>query len=106
MADTEVSDYFKSNLLALRGAINENDFKKFGSLNKDTERIAFLLRYQEAHDLNFEIEDQEYKNSTKSLKLKQEGNKFFGGGYFDKALAKYSNAILLAPRDGNKTQYL
>ncbi|XP_051162262.1 SET and MYND domain-containing protein 4-like isoform X2 [Leptopilina boulardi] len=100
MADTDVSDYFRSNLLSLRRAINDNDFKYFGSLNKDTERIAFLMNYPEARRLTFEIDDQECKkNSIKCLKLKNEGNKFFGCGNFEKALSKYSNAIILAPRE-------
>ncbi|XP_043467770.1 SET and MYND domain-containing protein 4-like isoform X2 [Leptopilina heterotoma] len=97
MADTEVSDYFRSNLLTLRGAIDDNDFKYFGSLEKNTQRIAFLLRYPEAHRLSFEIENEECKSSVKCLKLKNEGNKYFGCGNFEKALAKYSNAIILAP---------
>lgn len=99
--DTDISDYFRTNLLALRGAINAHEFKTFGALNTGAERVAFVLSYPEAHCLPLEVENAELKDSTKAIKLKEEGNKFFGGGDFVKAMEKYSNAILVAPQEGN-----
>ncbi|XP_033227585.1 uncharacterized protein LOC117179673 [Belonocnema kinseyi] len=97
--DTDISDYFRSNLLALREAINAQEFRAFGALNTGAERVAFVLKYPEAHCLPLEVEHAELKDSTKAIKLKEEGNKYFGGGDFVKALDKYSNAILVASQE-------
>ena len=104
--DTEVSDYFRSNLLALREAVSAHEFKHFGSLNTGAQRVAFVLNYPEAHSLPLEVENAELKDSTKAIKLKEEGNKFFGGGDFVKAMEKYSNAVLVAPQEGTIFIYI
>ena len=99
--DTDVSNFFRSNLIALRGAISAQEFKNFGALNTGAQRVAFILSYPEAHDLTVEVENPEHKDSIKAMKLKEEGNKFFGSGNFVKAMEKYSNAVLVAPKEGD-----
>lgn len=102
--DNEISDYFRSNFHRLQNAITPQDMKKFVSLNSNSERIDFMLRYPQVYDLAIkigEVEDQMLKNGEKALKLKDVGNKYFGRGEFIKALEIYSNAVLLAPQKGN-----
>lgn len=99
--DNEISDYFRSNFHRLQNAITPQDMKKFVSLNSNSERIDFMLRYPQVYDLAIkigEVEDQMLKNGEKALKLKDVGNKYFGRGEFIKALEIYSNAVLLAPQ--------
>lgn len=104
LEDNEISDYFRSNFHRLQNAITPQDMKKFISLNSNSERIDFMLRYPQVYDLAIkigEVEDQMLKNGEKALKLKDVGNKYFGRGEFIKALEIYSNAVLLAPQKGN-----
>lgn len=96
-SEDEIGNYFSSNLLELRAAIQPQDWKRFASLNSAAERIGFVLSYEEAHSLSIEIDDQAVKSSEKALQLKDIGNKYFGRGEFLKALETYSNAVLLAP---------
>ena len=101
--DDEVSDYFHANFLTLQKTVTPQDMKKFLSLNDNSERIGFLLRYPLMYDLPVQVaEDGEtLKNSKKALQLKDIGNSYFGRGEFLKALETYSNAALLAPQKGN-----
>lgn len=101
--DSGVSDYFRSNFLALQNAVTPQDMKKFIALNENSERIRFLLRYPVIYNLPVRVteEGELLKNSERALKLKDIGNKYFGRGEFIKALGSYSNAVLLAPRKGN-----
>ncbi|XP_003487532.1 SET and MYND domain-containing protein 4 [Bombus impatiens] len=98
--DSGVSDYFRSNFLALQNAVSPQDMKKFIALNENSERIRFLLRYPVIYNLPVRVTEEGdlLKNSEKALKLKDIGNKYFGRGEFIKALGSYSNAVLLAPR--------
>lgn len=100
MDDDEVSDYFRSNFLALQKTVTPHDMKRFLSSNNNAERIGFLLGYPLMYDLPVQIaEDSEtLKNGGKALQLKDIGNRYFGRGEFLKALETYSNAVLLAPR--------
>lgn len=100
-SEDEISNYFSSNLLELRAAIQPQDWKRFASLNSAAERIGFVLNYAEAHSLSLETDNQAVKSSEKALQLKDIGNKYFGRGEFLKALETYSNAVLLAPLQGN-----
>ncbi|KAG7209348.1 hypothetical protein KM043_015449 [Ampulex compressa] len=95
--DSDISDYFRSNLLTLRKAILPQEFKRFAALNSNKERVAFVLKYPEAHSLSLEVENVEHKDAQKALQLKDTGNKFFGHSKFLKALETYSNAVLVAP---------
>ncbi|XP_035734855.1 SET and MYND domain-containing protein 4-like [Vespa mandarinia] len=95
----EISNYFRSNLLSVRNAISQKDFKIFDGLRSNADRVAFILSYPEAHRLSFEVENLEIKNNEKSLSFKNTGNKFFGQGEYPKALKAYSNAVLLAPQN-------
>ncbi|XP_011314323.1 SET and MYND domain-containing protein 4 [Fopius arisanus] len=96
--DIEIARYFKSNLVAVRRAIDADDFRKFVNLEKNSERVAFILKYPEAHVLPLEIEDAPVKNLEKALKIKESGNKFYSQGNFMKALETYSNAVLITPK--------
>ncbi|KAG5323607.1 SMYD4 protein, partial [Pseudoatta argentina] len=95
--EPEISGFFRSNLLAVRKAIRQQDFKKFSAFESDAERVAFVLSYTEAHELPLEIEKPMVKDRDSAIRLKDIGNKFFGRGEFTKALETYSNAALLAP---------
>ena len=98
--EPEISGFFRSNLLAVRKAIRQQDFKKFSVLESDAERVAFVLSYPEAHELPLEVEKPMIKDRDSAIRLKDIGNKFFGRGEFTKALETYSNAALLAPSTG------
>ncbi|EZA53989.1 SET and MYND domain-containing protein [Ooceraea biroi] len=93
----EIGGFFRSNLLAVRKAIHPRDFKKFATFESNGERAAFILSYSEAHRLPLGIEKSMVKDSNGAIQLKDAGNKLFGRGEFAKALATYSNAVLLAP---------
>ncbi|KAL6258691.1 hypothetical protein P5V15_010643 [Pogonomyrmex californicus] len=95
--EPEIGGFFRSNLLAVRKAIRQQDFKKFAALESNVERVAFILRYSEAYQLSLEVEKSMVKDSNNAIRLKDAGNKFFGHGEFAKALETYSNAVLLAP---------
>lgn len=100
--ETEIGGFFRSNLLAVRKAIRQQDFKKFAVLESNAERVAFVLNYSEAHQLPLEVEKPVVKNGNGAIQLKDIGNKFFGRGEFAKALEAYSNAALLAPTTGRR----
>ncbi|KYN03191.1 PREDICTED: SET and MYND domain-containing protein 4-like [Cyphomyrmex costatus] len=95
--EPEIGGFFRSNLLAVRKAIYQQDFKKFSALKSDAERVAFVLSYSEAYKLPLEVEKPTAKDRDSAIRLKDIGNKFFGRGEFTKALETYSNAALLAP---------
>ncbi|GAB1861357.1 SET and MYND domain-containing protein 4 [Camponotus japonicus] len=95
--EPEVGGFFRSNLLAVRKAIRQQDFKKFAALESNAERVAFVLSYPEAHQLSLDVEKPMVKDSSGAIQLKESGNKLFGRGEFLKALEAYSNAVLLAP---------
>ncbi|XP_011883193.1 PREDICTED: SET and MYND domain-containing protein 4 [Vollenhovia emeryi] len=95
--ETEIGGFFRSNLIAVRKAIRQQDFKKFAALESNAERVAFVLSYSEAHQLPLDVERPMVKDSDGAIRLKDVGNKFFGRGEFTKALEVYSNAALLAP---------
>ncbi|XP_023288361.1 SET and MYND domain-containing protein 4 isoform X2 [Orussus abietinus] len=96
--DTEIGNYFRTNLLAVRGSIDHADFRKFSSLENGGERVAFILSYPETYRLPLEAASVGKKDPDKMLKLKETGNKFFGRGDYSKALELYSNAALYAPK--------
>ncbi|XP_014485617.1 PREDICTED: SET and MYND domain-containing protein 4-like [Dinoponera quadriceps] len=96
-SEAEIGGFFRSNLLAVRTAIRQSDFKKFAALELDGQRVAFLLSYPEAHQLSLEVEKPMTKDNDAAAELKNVGNKFFGRGEFAKALETYSNAALFAP---------
>lgn len=98
--ETEIGGFFRSNLLAVRKTIHQQDFKKFAALESNAERVAFVLSYSEAHQLPVEVEKPMIKDTDGAIRLKDIGNKFFGRGEFGKALETYSNAALLAPLTG------
>jgi len=98
--EPEVGGFFRSNLLAVRKAIHQQDFKKFAALESNAERVAFVLSYPEAHQLSLDVEKPMVKDSSGAIQLKESGNKLFGRGEFLKALEAYSNAVLLAPSTG------
>lgn len=98
--EPEIGGFFRSNLLAVRKAIRQQDFKKFAALESNAERVAFVLRYPEAHQLPLDVEKPVVKDSSDASQLKEAGNKLFGRGEFTKALESYSNAALLAPSTG------
>nr|XP_050866692.1 SET and MYND domain-containing protein 4-like [Vespula vulgaris] len=98
-SEHDIGNYFRSNLLAVRNAISQEDFKKFDGLRSNADRVAFILSYPEAHRLSLEVENREMKNNEKALKFKDIGNKFFGQGEYPKALEAYSNAVLFAPEN-------
>ncbi|KAI4487055.1 hypothetical protein M0802_012078 [Mischocyttarus mexicanus] len=95
--DYEISDYFSSNLFAVRNAISQQDFKKFTNLRTNAERVAFVLNYPEAYNLSFEIDNHEVKDGFKALRFKNIGNDYFGREDYRKALDSYSEAVLSAP---------
>ncbi|XP_077276488.1 protein-lysine N-methyltransferase SMYD4 [Temnothorax americanus] len=95
--ETEIGGFFRWNLLAVRKAIRQQDFKRFAALESNAERVAFVLSYSEAYQLPLEVEKPMVKDSDTAIRLKDVGNKFFGRGEFAKALETYSNAALLAP---------
>ncbi|XP_012543048.1 SET and MYND domain-containing protein 4 [Monomorium pharaonis] len=95
--EPEIGGFFRSNLLAVRKAIRQQDFKKFAALESNAERVAFILSYSEAHKLPLEVEKPMVKDHEAAVQLKSIGNTFFGRGEFAKALEAYSNAALLAP---------
>lgn len=98
--EAEIGGFFRSNLLAMRNAISQQDFKKFANLELDGQRVAFILSYPEAYRLSLEVEKPMTKDGDAAAGLKNVGNKFFGRGEFAKALETYSNAALLAPSTG------
>lgn len=98
--EPEIGSFFRPNLLAVRRAICPQDFKKFALLESNSERVAFILSYSEAHQLPSQMEKTMIKDSDNALLLKDAGNKLFGRGEFAKALATYSSAVLLAPSTG------
>ncbi|XP_011269215.2 SET and MYND domain-containing protein 4 isoform X1 [Camponotus floridanus] len=95
--EPEIGGFFRLNLLAVRKAIRQQDFKKFAALESNAERVAFVLSYPEAHQLSLDVEKPMVKDSSGAIQLKETGNKLFGRGEFAKALEAYSNAVLLAP---------
>ncbi|XP_029675383.1 SET and MYND domain-containing protein 4-like [Formica exsecta] len=95
--EPEIGGFFRSNLLAVRKAIYQQDFKKFAALESNGERVAFILNYPEAHQLSLDVKRPMVKDSSGAIQLKETGNKLFGCGEFAKALETYSNAALLAP---------
>ncbi|EFN88450.1 SET and MYND domain-containing protein 4 [Harpegnathos saltator] len=95
--EAEIGGFFRSNLLVVRKAIHQHDFKKFATLESNGQRVAFVLSYPEAHRLSLEVEKPMIKDGEAAAGLKNVGNKFFGRGEFAKALETYSNAVLLAP---------
>lgn len=99
-SEPEIGGFFRSNLLAVRKA-SQQDFKKFAALESNAERVAFILSYSEAHQLPIEIEKPMVKDRDGAVQLKDIGNKFFGRAGFTKALETYSNAALLAPSTGS-----
>jgi len=101
--EPEIGGFFRSNLLAVRKAILQQEFRKFAALESNAERVAFILRYPEAHQLPLEVEEPMIKNNENAIRLKDVGNKFFGRGKFTKALETYSNAALLASPTGRST---
>lgn len=103
--EPEVGGFFRSNLLAVRKAIRQQDFKKFAALESNAERVAFVLSYPEAHQLSLDVEKPMVKDSSGAIQLKESGNKLFGRGEFSKALEAYSNAVLLAPSTGKYIKY-
>ncbi|XP_015187287.1 PREDICTED: SET and MYND domain-containing protein 4-like [Polistes dominula] len=96
--DYEISDYFVSNLFAVRNAISQQDFKKFTNLRSNADRVAFILSYPEAHHLSFEVENYEIKDGVKAMSYKNVGNNYFGSEDYGEALDAYSKAVLLAPQ--------
>lgn len=96
-----ISKYFSSSFWELKNAISPSDMKKFAVLKNNSERIDFMLKYPEAYNLSLEVDNQVLKSSEKARQLKDLGNKYFGRGEFRKALELYSNAVLLAPQEGN-----
>lgn len=98
--ESEIGSFFRSNLLAVRKAISQQDFKKFSGLQTNDQKVAFVLSYPEAHQLPLIVENHMVKDSKAALQLKDIGNKFFSHGEFAKALETYSNAVLLAPLSG------
>lgn len=101
--EPEIGGFFRSNLLAVRKAIYQQDFKKFAALESNGERVAFILNYPEAHQLSLDVKRPMVKDSSGAIQLKETGNKLFGCGEFAKALETYSNAALLAPSTGKYT---
>lgn len=99
-SESEIGGFFRSNLLAVRKAVHQQDFKKFIALESNAQRVAFILSYPEAYHLSLEMEQLMIKNSVAATQLKDTGNKFFGRAEFMKALETYSNAALLAPSTG------
>lgn len=97
-SEGEIGDYFRPNLLALRNNLSQEDFRRFSSLRRNSERVAFVLSRPEARQLSLEVHDEGSKSSEKALQLKEVGNKFFAHGAFMEALETYSNAVLLAPK--------
>jgi len=98
--EPEIGGFFRSNLLDVRKAIHQQDFKKFTALESNAERVAFVLSYSKTHELPLEVEKPMVKDRDSAVRLKDVGNKFFGRGEFTKALETYSNAVLLAPSTG------
>nr|XP_012223994.1 PREDICTED: SET and MYND domain-containing protein 4 [Linepithema humile] len=94
--EPEIGGFFRSNLLAVRKAIHQQEFRKFAALESNAERVAFVLSYPEAHQLSLKVEEPMVKNSDNAIRLKDVGNKYFSRGEFAKALETYSNAALLA----------
>lgn len=99
-SDSEISNYFRSSLIDTRRALTHQEFKTFATLDTGGEKVAFILRYPEAHETTFEIENREIKDHEKCKILKEEGNMFFGRGDYNSAAKMYSNAILVAPKQG------
>lgn len=99
--EPEIGGFFRSNLLAVRKAIRQQDFRKFAALELNAERVAFVLSYPEAHQLSLKVDEPMGKSSDNAIRLKDAGNKFFGRGEFAKALETYSNAALLASPAGS-----
>lgn len=104
--EPEIGGFFRSNLLAVRKAIRQQDFKKFAALESNAERVAFVLSYPEAHELSLDVEKPMVKDSSGAIRLKETGNHLFGRGEFTKALETYSNAVLLAPSTGRYIKYM
>lgn len=104
--EPEIGGFFRSNLLAARKAIRQQDFKKFAALESNAERVAFVLSYPEAHQLHLDVEKPVVKDSSGAIHLKEIGNKLFGRGEFTKALESYSDAVLLAPSTGKFLLFL
>lgn len=98
-AESEIGDYFRSNLLAVRQAVGVQDFKKFSALKSDGERVAFVLKYPEARLLPLEFPGVGKRDRDRALKLKETGNGSFGRGQFLKALDNYSDAAIVAPEN-------
>lgn len=101
--EPEIGGFFRSNLLAVRKAICQQEFKKFAALESNAKRVAFVLSYPEAYQLSLKTEEPMVKNNDSAIRLKDVGNKYFGRGEFAKALETYSNAALLALPTGRST---
>lgn len=105
-SDLEIGRFFRSNLLAVRRAIYQQDFKKFAALESNAARVAFVLSYPEAYQLSVKVEKPMIKDRDGAIRLKEVGNKAFGRTEFSKALEMYSSAVLLAPSTGKFTKCL
>lgn len=103
-SEPEIGGFFRSNLLAVRRAISREDFKRFAALKSNGQQVAFVLSYPEAHRLPLRVENPMVKDGDGAVRLKDAGNKSFGRGEFARALEAYSNASLLAPSAGKRTQ--
>lgn len=97
--ECEVGDFFRNNLLKVRAAVSEQDFRKFANLEDNGERVAFILKHDEAHDLPVEVESSETKNAENSDNFKKDGNKAFGVQHYEKSIEEYNNAVLVATKE-------
>ena len=100
MDKDEISSYFRSNIINLRQSIGSQEFRKFANLENNSERVSFILKYQESHELSIEVDNNEFKNSEKAKFLKDKGNQAFANEKYQDAIIDYSNAALLAPKEG------
>ncbi|XP_058791695.1 SET and MYND domain-containing protein 4 isoform X2 [Phymastichus coffea] len=95
----EVGDFFRGNLLKVRGAVSEKDFRRFAALGNNGDRVGFVLQYEDAHALPTEVVSDERKSASECDKWRKEGNTAFGVGHYEKSIEEYNKGALAAPKE-------
>lgn len=98
--ESDIGDFFRGNLFAVRNAVGIDEFKKFSALKTNGERVEFILKYEEARLLPVEFPGVGKRDGDRALKIKIIGNSNFSRGYYLKALENYSDAAIIAPDNG------
>lgn len=103
LAEFEVANFFRDNLLKTRSAVSEKSFHQFVSLSSNGARVDFILRLPAAHELPVEVDNYEIKDPIGFGVHKRNGNDAFKMGHYPVSVEDYNKAVLMAPKNGSFT---